>query len=186
MSNSRRNFCKNSVYIGLGLSFFPLITHAKANQTISGSVINLRMKAHEFVKVNGIIRYKDSSPVKNATIEIWHNNSEKSPLRFEYDGKLTTDSEGNYSFESDFPEKHYEDGYFSMRRIYFKIKDQNGDVLLTKLYFGYDGKALVDHFHVNLAPEKFKTILPKTKFEASLFTVQFDIYLDSKVATNFA
>ena len=72
------------------------------------------------------------------------------------------------------------------RRIYFKIKDQNGEELLTKLHFGYDGKAFVDSFHVNVVPDKFKLILPKTKFEEDLYTVQFDIYFNAKVATNFA
>lgn len=146
----------------------------------------LTKKSQKVVKVNGKIRYEDLSPAKNATIEIWHNNSESNLLSFEYEGKLMTDSEGNYSFETNFPEKHFEEECFRTRRIYFKIKDQNGEVLLTKLHFGYDGKAFVDHIHVNNAPEKFKVILPKTKFEDDLLTVQFDVYLNAKVATNFA
>ena len=186
MANSRRNFCRNSIYIGLGFSFFPSLTYAKTNETISKKALILTKNAQKVVKVNGRICYEDSSPVKNATIEIWHNNSENNPSKFDYEGKITTDSEGNYSFETDFPEKHFEGGYAKMRRINFKIKDQNGEELLTKLHFGYDGEAFVDNFHVNVAPDKFKLVLPKTKFEENLYTVQFDVYLKAKVATNFA
>lgn len=186
MSKGRRNFCKNAVYIGLGLSFFPVITHAKANEPVSKKVLNLIKKAQKVVKVNGKIRYKDSTPVKNVTLEIWHNNSKANESVFAYTGKLQTDSDGNYSFETDFPERHFEEENFRTRRIYLKIKDQNGEVLLTKLHFGYDGKAFVDNFHVNNVSDTFKLILPKTKFEKDLFTVQFDIYLNAKVATNFA
>ena len=123
MTHNRRNFCKNLVYTGLGLSFFPSTSYAKANKGITKRLLILTKKSEKVVKVNGKIQYEDLSPVQNATIEIWHNNSEKSPLRFEYEWKLTTDSEGNYSLETDFPEKYYEDGYFRTRRIYVKIKD---------------------------------------------------------------
>jgi protocatechuate 3,4-dioxygenase beta subunit len=136
--------------------------------------------------VNGKICYEDLSPARNAVLEIWHNNSASNPSSFEYEGKLMTDSEGNYSFETDFPEKHYEGEYLKTRRVHLKIKDQNGEGIVTMLHFGFDGKAFVDHLHVNKVPKKFKTILPKTKFEENLFTIQFDWYLDSKVATKLA
>ena len=186
MKNSRRNFCKNVSYIGLGLSFFPSLTYAKTHETISKKVLILTKNAEKVVKINGKIRYEDLAPVQYATIEIWHNNSESNPSKFEYEGKLMTDSEGNYSFETDFPERHFGDKYFRTRRINFKIKDQNGEELLTKLHFGYDGEAFVDNFHVNVAPDKFKLILPKTKFEENLFTIQFDVYLNTKGVTSFA
>jgi protocatechuate 3,4-dioxygenase beta subunit len=177
MSNSRRNFCKNSVLFGLGLSFYPLITHAKANQSISKNVLCLKKNAQKTVKVNGKIRYEDLSPAKNATIEIWHNNSASNPLSFEYEGKLMTDSEGNYGFNTDFPEKHFEEGYAKMRRIHFKIKDQNGSEILTKLYFGTDDKAFVDCAHFSNTPERHRLELPKTNYENSI--IQFNIYLNS-------
>ena len=82
MSNSRRNFCKNAIYVGLGFSFFPSLTYAKTHETISKKVLILTKKAQKIVKVNGQIRYEDSSPVKNATIEIWHTNSENNPSKF--------------------------------------------------------------------------------------------------------
>ncbi len=186
MKKSRRNFCKNSVLLGLGLSFSPLITSAKTNETISKKVLSLRKRAEKAVNVYGKIYYQDLSSVSNATIEIWHNNSESNLSKFDYEGKLMTDSEGNYSFETDFPERHFGDKYLLTRRINFKVKDQNGEELLTKLHFGYDGKAFVDHLHVNRVPEKFKNLLPKTKFEENLFTIQFDIYLNTKVVASFA
>lgn len=177
MTNSRRNFCKNASYIGLGLSFFPSLTHATTHETIRKKGLILTKKAQKVVKVNGKIRYEDLAPVQYATIEIWHNNSESNPSKFDYEGLLTTDSEGNYSFETDFPERHLEDGYAKMRRIHFKIKDQNGKETLTKLYFGIDGKAFVDCTHFSNTPESHRLELPKTKHENSI--IQFNIYLNS-------
>jgi protocatechuate 3,4-dioxygenase beta subunit len=179
MSNSRRNFCKNSVYIGLGLSFSPLITHAKAHKTVSKKVLNLTKKAQKVVKVSGQIRYEDLSPVQYATIEIWHNNSESNLSSFDYEGKLTTDSDGNYQFETDFPEKHFEEGNYKMRRIFFKIKPKNGEEISTKLYFGTNGKAFIDNHHFEKTHNNFRNELPKTKEEnENLKSIQFNIYLN--------
>lgn len=186
MHYSRRNFCKNSAFLGIGLVLSPSIINAETNNLASNKALILTKKAQKVVKVSGKIRYEDLNPVQNAMIEIWHNNSESNPSSFEYEGKLITDLDGNYSFETDLPEKHFEKENFGSRRIYLKIKDQNGAEVLTKLHFGYDGKAFVDNFHVNETSEKFKLILPKTKFEENLFTVQFDIYLNTKSVTNFA
>lgn len=186
MHYSRRNFCKNSVYIGIGLAISPSITIAQEIDPASNKALVLTKKAQKVVKVSGKIQYEDLSPVQHAIIEIWHDNSKANETVFEYTGKLQTDTDGNYSFETDFPEKHFEQGYFNTRRIYLKFKDQNGAEFLTKLHFGYDGKAFVDNFHVNNVPDKFKLILPKTKFEENLFTVQFDIYLNTKGVTSFA
>jgi protocatechuate 3,4-dioxygenase beta subunit len=179
MSNSRRNFCKNSVLFGLGLSFSPLITHAKTNQSISKKVLNLKKNAQKSLKVSGKICYEDLSPVQNATIEIWHNNSESNPSKFEYEGKLITDSEGNYQFETDFPEKHFEEGNYRMRRIFFKIKPKNGEETLTKLYFGTNEKAFIDNHHFEKTNNNFREELPKTKDEnENLKSIQFNIYLN--------
>ena len=180
MSNSRRNFCKNAVYTSLGLSFFSSLTSAKTHETIGKKVLTLTKNAQKVVKVNGKIRYEDLSPVRNATVEIWHNNSEKNPDSFDYEGKLMTDSEGNYSFETDFPAKYFEEGNYKMRRIFFKIKPQNGEETLTKLYLGVNSEAFVDGFHVGNTHEKMRLELPKTKHENDdLSIIQFNIYLNS-------
>jgi protocatechuate 3,4-dioxygenase beta subunit len=179
MSNSRRNFCKNSALFSLGLSFFPLIAYTKANQSISKNVLFLKKNTQKSLKVSGMIRYEDLSPVQHAMLEIWHNNSERNPSEFEYQGKLITDSEGNYQFETDFPEKHFEDDTYKMRRIFFKIKPKNGEETLTKLYFGANRKAFIDGFHVGNTHEKLRAELPKTKHENDdLSIIQFNIYLN--------
>ncbi|MEY4540123.1 MAG: Dioxygenase [Bacteroidota bacterium] len=179
MSNSRRIFCKNSVLFGLGLSFSPLITHAKTNQSISKKVLNLKKNAQKSLKVSGKICYEDLSPVKNALLEIWHNNSESNPSKFEYEEKLITDSEGNYHFETDFPEKHFEESNYKMRRIFFKIKQKNGEEILTKLYLGANGEAFIDNYHFEKTHKDFREELPKTKHEnENLTLIQFNIFLN--------
>lgn len=180
MSNSRRSFCKNAVYLGIGVSFLPLVTYAKANNELNRSkVLSLKKKSEKVVNVCGKICYEDLKPVTNAIVEIWHNNSEGDPQKFDYKGKLITDPEGNYTFETDFPENHFEEGHYRMSRIFFKIKDKNGKELLTKLYFGTSGKAFVDGFHFGNTPQKFREELPKTKKENENYVkILFNIYLN--------
>ena len=167
MSNTRRNFCKNATYIGIGLGFSPFISYSKGDKK---QILNLKMRAEKTLNISGKVCYEDLSPAKNTMIEVWHNNAESNPLKFEYEGKLITDSEGNYTFETDFPEKHFEDGYYRMRRIFFRIKGNNGQEILTKLYFGSTGKAFVDGFHVGNTHEKLRTELPKTYQENENFS----------------
>lgn len=179
MSNSRRSFCKNAVYLGIGLSFSPLTIHARNNQANGNKVLNLKKGTGKIINISGKLCYEDLSPAKNTMIEIWHNNSESKPLKFEYEGKLMTDAEGNYSFETDFPEKYFEDGSSKMRRIFFKIKGNNGKEVLTKLYFGETGKAFVDGFHIGYTHQDLRAELPKTKKENEDYSkIQFNIYLN--------
>jgi protocatechuate 3,4-dioxygenase beta subunit len=177
MTNSRRNFCRNSVLFGLGLSFFPLLT--EANSSLSQSTLCLKKRAQRVVKVRGKICFANLNPVKNANLEIWHNNSEKNASIFDYKGKLITDSEGFYEFETDFPDKHFEDGNYRMRRIFFKIKEKNTQETITKLYFGENGKAFIDNQHFESTQNDFREQLPKTKHESeNLIIVQFNIFLN--------
>jgi protocatechuate 3,4-dioxygenase beta subunit len=179
MSNSRRNFCKNSVLLGLGLSFSPLITSAKTNE-INKKALLLTKKAKKIIKVSGKICMDDLSPCGDSILEIWHDNSKNNPLKFDYEGEIITDSQGSYSFETDFPEKHFEEGDYRMRRIFFKIKPKKGEEILTKLYFGASGKAFIDGFHVANTHEKLRAELPKTQHENDyLSIIQFNIYLNS-------
>lgn len=67
-----------------------------------------------------------------------------------------------------------------MRRGFFKIKPQNRENILTKLYFGANRKAFVDTQHFDNTPEKHRAELPKTKHENNdLSIIQFNIYLNS-------
>jgi protocatechuate 3,4-dioxygenase beta subunit len=179
MTNSRRNFCRNSVYAGLGLGICSWPTLANAKQTSRPSVLNLSRSSANVIQVSGKICYADLSVVKNAQIEIWHNNTAQDAESFAYQGQLQTDAEGNYSFETDMPDRHFEDGYKKMRRIFIKIKTQSGQTLATKLYLGFDGHAYIDGNHVAIAPTQFKTELPKTNFDGNnLASIQFNVYLN--------
>ncbi len=180
MSKSRRDFCKNVVFAGAGLSFLPFLTNADNKQPLETSFLSLRKKVGKVVIISGKVCFENLKPAANITIEVCQNNSENNPLEFEYEGKLTTDSEGNYTFETDFPEKFFEDEAFKMRRVFFKIIDNNGKEVLTKLYFGESGKAFIDGNHVENTPKMFRNELPKTKIASENFSrIQFNIYLNS-------
>jgi hypothetical protein len=143
MTKSRRNFCKDAFYFGLGLSVVPFISIAKSPGLVIGSSLNLVKKAQRVLKINGKIKTANHNPVPNATIEIWHTNSENNPLNFEYMGKLSTDSNGAYSLLTDLPEKHFDDGYFRMRRLFLKIVNTEREAFSTALYIGEMGSHLL-------------------------------------------
>jgi len=180
MSKSRRDFCKNLVFAGAGLSLLPFLANANGIEPVKTSFLSLRKKAGKVVSISGKVCYENLSPAANITIEVCHNNSENYPSEYDYEGKLKTDSEGNYSLETDFPEKFFEEEAFKMRRIFFKITDNNKKEVLTKLYFGESGKAFIDGNHIENTPKMFRNELPKTKIESKNFsTIQFNIYLNA-------
>lgn len=178
MSNSRRNFCKNSIFVGLGLSLYPLVSQAESLIFKPTTKLNLSKIKDKIVTINGKVSYANLEAVKNATVEIWHNNLDSNHAKFSYKGDLKTDENGNYSFETDFPEKHFEDGNTKMRRIFFKVKDAMGTEKQTKLYFGESGKAFVDGYHIENTHTNFKYELPKTVTQNEKSSaIQFNIYL---------
>lgn len=178
MSNSRRDFCKNSIFVGLGLSMYPLVSQADSMINKPISKLNLSKIKNKVVTINGKVLYQNLDAAQNAIIEVWHNNSNNNQAKFAYKGNLKTDDKGNYSFETDFPEKHFEEGNSTMRRIFFKIKDAKGTEKQTKLYFGETGKAFVDGFHIDNTPTNFKYELPKTVVQnEKASAIQFNIYL---------
>lgn len=180
MSNSRRIFCKNSMFVGLGLALYPIASQAVIDKPQTVSKLSLAKVKNKTITVNGKIAYTNLDAAKNAVVEVWHNNSAQNHSKFEYKGKLQTDALGNYSFETDFPEKHIENGELKMRRIFFKIKDTKGNEKSTTLYIGDSGKAFVDGEHIHQTHEKFQFELPKTnQLSKNKSTIQFNLYLNS-------
>lgn len=178
MTNSRRNFCKNAFCFGLGLSVVPFISTANSPDLVIGNSLNLVKNATSVLKINGKINTANLNPVPNATIEIWHTNSENNPSNFEYMGELSTDSNGCYSLLTDLPGKHFDNGYFRMRRLFLKIVNKEREAFSTALYIGENGEPFVDSKHFQNTAMKPKDVPTLKSENNNLSTIEFNIFLD--------
>ncbi len=171
---NRRNFCRNASVFGIGLSLMPFTakTEVKKNK-----VVCLCKGSGKRLKINGQVRNENLEPIGNAQIEIWHNNSLENDAKFEYKGLLSTDADGKYSFETDFPQKHIVNKQEQIRRIFFKIKKYDNTLIETNLFFGENGKAFICDQHYGKTPKDFQDELPKTQqMGQDKSQVQFNIY----------
>ncbi len=179
MTYSRRVFCRNTIFLGLGSSLLSLKSFANDAKSLNTERLVLSRKLGLKVIVEGRILGSDLNPCQNFEIDIFHDNSELNPKAFAYKGKLRTDANGRYSFETDMPQKHYEGGVQKLPRIEFRISNGSDFGHSTKLYFGQEGKAYIDHVHANyqlLAAAE--NILPKTSFGGQMNTVEFNFFLN--------
>jgi len=90
-------------------------------------------KEQPIIVMSGKVILRDGKPVKNSEINIWHPDNTGFYSFFGYDcrGIITTDDEGNYSFESLLP------GMITLRSI-------------TKGILKYDGFKRPPHFHISI------------------------------------
>lgn len=184
MTFSRRIFCKNSLFWGLSSSLFGLTSFTSETKISDVERLVLSKKRGQRIVVEGIILDKGLKPCQHLNIEIFHDNSDLNPEVFDYNGKLRTNANGKYSFETDMPQKHHENGLQQLARIEFRISDGDNFEYKTKLYLGHDGKAYVDHQHANYQFLVAENVLPKTSFQNHINFIEFNVFLNynSKIA----
>jgi len=111
-----------------------------------------------------------STPVANATIDIWHCdvNGSYDNEGFKCRGMVNTDEKGNYSFTTILPP-----AYGSRpRHIHFKVRAKGFQELTSQIYFKGD-KNIQNDFARNAESSRILEI--KTKDQRH--TGQFDIYI---------
>jgi protocatechuate 3,4-dioxygenase beta subunit len=120
------------------------------------------------VTVKGTIYKKDgTSPIKNATVEVWHLSPNSTKYR--HRAKLQTDEQGNYEFITDFPNK--EEG--KSPRIYFKVSNSE-DSSFTELILNNSGAHIsCEHWKKN--NQLGDKLFPKREDFLNQSTVQFNI-----------
>ena len=111
-----------------------------------------------------------STPVTNATIDIWHCDSHGNYDNdgFKCRGMVNTDDKGNYSFTTILPPSYGS----RPRHIHFKVRAKGFPELTSQIYFKGD-KNLQNDFARNAEASRVLELTTKSKVHSG----QFDIYL---------
>ncbi|QQX77469.1 MULTISPECIES: hypothetical protein [Aequorivita] len=136
-TTSRRLFMRNSAFAITGLAVLtPTLTSALTSESpYSGynpyaeTKTDLRSGVFNSnsIVVKGTLYDKNgTTPLKNATLEVWHLSPNS--LKYRHRAKLKTDNQGKYEFITDFP--HKEEG--KSARIYFKVSSSE-NISFTEL-----------------------------------------------------
>jgi len=120
------------------------------------------------VTVKGTIYEKDgATPLKNATVEVWHLSPNSSKYR--HRAKIFADEQGNYEFITDFPNK--EEG--KNARIYFKVSNSEKSNF-TELILNSSGSYITgEHWEKN--QKLGDKLFPKKASFADQTRIQFNI-----------
>ena len=171
-TTSRRLFMRNSAFAITGLAVLnPTLTSAFTSECpylgynpFAETKTDLRsgVFSSNSVAVKGTLYDKNGiTPLKNATVEVWHLSPNSSKYR--HRAKLKTDDEGNYQLITDFPNK--EKG--KSARIYFKVSSSE-NISFTELALTEQGAHITsEHWEKNrnlgekLFPQK-ETFLGET------------------------
>ncbi len=164
---NRRSFLKNTSLAALGAAVLPHVSPAqtKNEKGIIGCIATTRdlygegpfytenppelidgvltESSEEGVKliISGRVMMLDCSEfIEGAVVDIWHadDNGDYDNQGYNLRGKVTTNSEGFYLFETIKPGKYLNGGQYRPSHIHFKITPPNSPTLTTQLYFAGD------------------------------------------------
>jgi len=112
------------------------------------------------IKVTGSVYTRDGlQTIPNAKIEVWHLSP--GSKKYRHRGKLTTDSEGKYTFHTDFPNR----GEGKKPRIFFKTTANNNTSYSELIFDSNHAYINSEHWENNkilknkLFPKYKKTVL---------------------------
>ncbi|MEJ6795025.1 MAG: T9SS type A sorting domain-containing protein [Flavobacteriales bacterium] len=193
---SRRKALKS--FFGLGmLPFIPFRSFASQEECITTddiegpffiegapniSVIAPFTEGVARMYITGTIYAKDcTSPIPNALIDVWQANDEGGYEDIDYRGKIYSDENGNYSFESIQPGKYLNGANFRPSHIHFKVTYLNNPSLVTQLYFEGDTSIDIDPWASD--PEAADRIIPLATDDNQNLNGVFDIYLNVESET---
>ena len=130
--------------------------------------------------ITGTLYAKDcTTPIPNALIDVWQANKEGEYENIDYRGKIYSDQNGNYSFETIQPGKYLNGANYRPSHIHFKITYLNNPSLITQLYFEGDTSIAIDPWASN--PDAAERIIPLTTDENQNLNGVFNIYLNIEV-----
>ena len=169
MSNAnRRSFLKNTSLAALGAAVIPHVSQAKTKsekdfigctattqdlygqgpfytenppELIDGQLAESIESGVKLVISGRVMKLDCSQFIEGAVVDIWHadDNGDYDNQGYNLRGKVTTNSEGFYLFETIKPGKYLiSGGQFRPSHIHFKITPPNSPTLTTQLYFSGD------------------------------------------------
>ncbi len=136
------------------------------------------------LRIKGKILKADcTTPLPDAMIEIWHCNTlgeyDNSSAEFRHRAKLTTKTNGEYSFLTIVPGKYLNGELYRPSHIHFRITAKGYKELVSQIYFEGDPEIPTDPWaSQEKAKARILDIFPGTI--NSELTVKFDIYLTEK------
>ena len=207
-NNQRRFFLKSLLGIGF-FSMFPFKITAFNNlqecittSDIEGpyyipnspniSILNPPEIISNFLFITGTVYANNCiTPIPNATVDVWHSNKGEydsktnSYLNSSYDntlyrGKIYTDNNGNYAYQTVLPGKYLNGNYYRPSHIHYKASYNNQNELTTQLYFENDTSIPIDPWASNPSAEN-RIISLETDENNDLHGV-FDIVLNTDVS----
>lgn len=145
---SRRLFLRNSAIATTGIALFSSTTFANTFTSDDSPFEGYNPYAEEktdlrtsslfgkHLQIKGeIFDTTGTFPLSNATIEVWHLSPNST--KFKHRAKLKTNSFGEYSFVTDFPNREKS----KIPRIYFKVSNGN-NVCFTELFVNDFGASI--------------------------------------------
>jgi len=141
-----------------------------------------------FLFITGTVYAKDcKTPIPNALVDIWHANKglydEKSNTFLDsdyenefYRGKVFTDQNGNYAFQTILPGKYLNGLVYRPSHIHYKASYLNENEITTQLYFEGDTSIETDPWASDLAAQN--RIVQLEEDEQNNLHAIFDVFLN--------
>jgi len=171
-NNQRRDFLKSLLGLGVfsmipfKITAFNNIQDCITTSDIQGpyyipnspniSILSPPEITSDFLFITGTVYANDcNTPIPNATVDVWHANkgiydsATNSYLDSSYDntryrGKIYTDDNGNYAYQTVLPGKYLNGSYYRPSHIHYKASYNNQNELTTQLYFENDTSIPID------------------------------------------
>lgn len=164
--NNRRQFLKNASLVSLSVGFAPFISKVNAFSNLTLSDCNLTTLDYygigpfytanapdivagqlwkdgdegTILSLSGYVRNLNCEGIANVEIDLWHADhaGDYDNSGYSFRGKVYTDDEGYYQFETILPGKYLNGSQYRPSHIHFKISAPGQDALITQLYFEGD------------------------------------------------
>jgi len=208
MENSRRKFLKKAVIGSAAITALPITVNAlqKPQAVISCNPLTLDYygtgpfytanapmlsniqlananEPGDRIIVSGRVKTLDCSKViSEAIIDVWHANDAGQYDNSGYNlrGKLKSNAQGFYQFETVLPGKYLNGSQYRPRHIHFKITAPNFPEVTTQLYFVGD-TSIANDAAASITSGKYDArdrIIPITKNDSGVYEGTWDIIID--------